>query len=183
MKLKNYRELFEEIDPKDWGEDDDDLYGRPHYSSKDDDYEELKRKFNETTGEDFDDEDPDFDVKSNPVNKSKHEEDDVESDIPDEDMKHLLYLLRTFFKNSGIDADIESKDLDIMIYIVLNKKEKMKNLLKVFDVVKKLKRDILPQYDSEFELWETKTDDPMLTFNFAYEGDDGDPNHDGKAPF
>lgn len=144
MKLKSYKQLLEEIDPLDWSESDDDLFGRPSYPSKDD---------------------------------------DDDDDIPSEDMENLLYLLRTLFKNSGVEADIESKGLDIMIYVVLNKKEKISSIIRVFDVAKKLKKDILPQYDSEFELWETKKSEPMLTFTFTYDGEDGDPNQDGSAPF
>lgn len=143
MKLKNYKELFEQYDGP---EDDDELFGRPSYNSKKD------------------------------VN------DDEEEDTVSEDMEHLLYLLRQLFKSSGVDVIIESKGLDITIYSILNKRQKMSSILKVFNVVKKLKSDILPQYDSEFELWETKTGEPMLTFNFMYEGQDGDPNHDGNAP-
>lgn len=149
MKLKSYRELFEEIDSTNWG-DDDDLFGRPSYSS----------------------------TKSG-HGKDEEEEEDIES----EDMDNLLYLLRTLFKNSGVDAEIDNKGLDITIYAVLNKKEKISSILKVFDVVKKLKKDILPQYESEFELWETKSGEPMLTFVFEYEGDDGDPNYNSQSPF
>jgi uncharacterized protein YihD (DUF1040 family) len=109
------------------------------------------------------------------------EEDDDE--IPSDDMENLLYLLRKLFKNSGVSVDISNKGLDIMIYAILNNKEKMDSILKLFDVVKKLKRDILPQYDSEFELWETKSGHPMMTFNFLYEGEDDDANDDGNAPF
>ena len=135
MKLKNYKELFEEIDPKDWGEDDDDLYGRPNYSRK-----SIHSGY-----------DP-----------------DAEDDVQDDDMQHLLYLIRSLFKNGGVDADIDHEGLNISICVVLNRKEKMSNILRVFDVAKKLKKDILLQYESEFELWETKDDRPVLTFNFEY---------------
>lgn len=174
MKLKTYKELFEKKydGPEDDEEiyanlGDDDLYGRPNYTAaKDDDYERLRRKYSMSgTLDDDDDDDEDLD------------------DVQSEDMENLLYLLRTLFKNSGVDADIDSKGLDIIVCVVLNKKEKISSILKVFDVAKKLKKDILPQYDSEFEMWETKTGEPMLTFNFNYEGADGDPNFDGSAPF
>ena len=135
MKLKNYKELFEEIDPQDWGEEDDYLYGRPNYSKK-----SIHSGY-----------DPD-------------EEDDIQSD----DIQHLLYLIRSLFKNVGIEADVDSEGLNISICVILNKKEKMKSILSVFDVAKKLKKDILLQYESEFELWETKDDRPVLTFNFKY---------------
>ncbi len=172
MKLKKYKDIFEKsvrtptsMDdyPIDYGDDDDDdIYGRPSYGIGS--YGSIGPSGISYGGK----------------GKSKAK---VEDEIPSEDMEHLLYLLRTLFKNSGVDADIESKGLDITIFVVLNKKEKMSSIIKVFDVAKKLKKDILPQYDSEFEMWETKTGDPMLTFNFMYEGDDDDENYDGNAPF
>jgi hypothetical protein len=170
MKLKNYKELFEQYDGP---EDDDDYYGRPSYGSNqgsnDPDWDRLKGKYllNGQLGDDDDD------------------DDDMDDDdgVPSEDMENLLYLLRTLFKSSGVDIEIENKGLDITIYSILNKRQKMSSILKVLNVVKKLKTDILPQYESEFELWETKSGEPMFTFNFMYEGSDGDPDHDGSAPF
>lgn len=135
MKLKNYKELFEEIDPKYWREDYDDLYDTSNYSRK-----SIHSGY-----------DPDTD-------------DDIQSD----DMQHLLHLIRSLFKNVGVDADIDHEGLDISIYVVLNKKEKISNILRVFDVVKKLKKDILLQYESEFELWKNKDNRPVLIFDFEY---------------
>ena len=139
-------------------------------------YKELLEKYDGP-------EDDDMYGRPNYPSKKNEKEEEEDDEVPNEDMEHLLYLLRVLFKNSGVDADIESKDLDVSIYVVLNKKEKMSSILKVFDVVQKLKKDILPQYDSEFELWETKTGDPMLTFIFMYDGLDNDPNYDGEEPF
>jgi hypothetical protein len=93
-----------------------------------------------------------------------------------EDMEHLLYLLRKMFHNSGIDnVDITNKKMDLTIYVELRTREKLRDIIKVFEVVNKLKRDILPQYDSEFDMWKTKKGSPLLTFNFYYdEGLDDD---------
>lgn len=109
--------------------------------------------------------------RPNYSNKSIHsgyDPDEEESEIPNEDMDHLVYLLRSLFRNSGIDASISYKNLDINIMVDLNKREKLSNILRVFDVVKKLKKDILLQYECEFELWEAKGGQPILTFNFSY---------------
>jgi hypothetical protein len=94
----------------------------------------------------------------------------------DDDMEHLLYLLRKMFHNSGIDnVDITNKKMDLTIYVELRTREKLRDIIKVFEVVNKLKRDILPQYDSEFDMWKTKKGSPLLTFNFYYdEGLDDD---------
>jgi len=132
-------------------------------------YKELFEKYESYDDEDdFDDEDDlddeDDDYYGRPSYSTKDESDDVISS----DMEHLLYLLRTFFKNSGVEVQMQNKGLDISIVSVLNKKEKISGVIKVFDVIKKLKRDILPQYDSEFEMWETKDGRPLLTFNFYY---------------
>ena len=55
----------------------------------------------------------------------------------------------------------------------------MKNILKAFDVVYKLKKDILPQYDSEMELYESKQGYPILSFQFIH----GKGDHDDNLPF
>jgi hypothetical protein len=109
---------------------------------------------------------------------SSFRDEEYEDDAEQDDVQHLLYLLRTMFKNNGIEVEIEHKNLDIMIYCVMQPKERLKDVMNVLGVANKLKKDILPQYDCEFEMWETKKGNPMLTFNFFYnEGlnDDGVP--------
>ena len=96
-------------------------------------------------------------------------EEDEFTDIEDADMNHLVYLLRSMFKNVGIEVDIDYKGLDIMIYCAMNRRERLKDIIAVFSVANKLKKDILPQYTSEFEIYETKRDIPMMVFNFYYE--------------
>lgn len=156
MKLKKYK-VFEEVDPKDWGDDeyeegnDDDLYGRPEYKRPD--------SLHNYSDNDY-------------MNDNSEE-------IEDDDMNHLYYLLRTYLRQKGIDAQIDNKGLDITIYVILNKKEKMKSILNVFSSMKDMRSQILQQYDSEFELWETKTGDPMLTFIFEL----GDGDDDDNTPF
>lgn len=105
-------------------------------------------------------------------NDSEDEDDNYEN----EDMEHLLYLLRKMFNNSGIDnVEITNKKMDLTIYVELRSREKLRDIIKVFEVVNKLKKDILPQYDSEFDMWKTKKGSPLLTFNFYYdEGLDDD---------
>jgi len=149
----------DEEDDHDYGfydqdeDDDDHLFGRPNHPSKKDD------SFRD---EEYDD--------------GEYDEDGINSN----DIQHLNYLLRTMFKNSGIeDVRIENKKLDISISCILRKRESMKNVIKVFEIAKKLKKDILGQYDSEFEMWETKDGRPLLTFNFYY----GEGLNDDYAPF
>jgi hypothetical protein len=149
MKLKNYKELFEKYEDTDY--DDESYYN-------DDDY-----------------------LFGRPDNSKKVTKEDEEDElIGDSDMDNLLYLLRTMFKNKGIkNVYVENDGLDISISVTMNNKEKIENIISVFDTAKRLKRDILPQYDSEFEMWETKDGKPLLTFNFYY----GEGLEDDNTPF
>jgi hypothetical protein len=149
MKLKNYKELFEKYEDTDY--EDESYYN-------DDDY-----------------------LFGRPDNSKKVTKEDEEDElIGDSDMDNLLYLLRTMFKNKGIkNVYVENDELDISISVTMNMKEKIENIISVFDTAKRLKRDILPQYDSEFEMWETKDGRPLLTFNFYY----GEGLEDDNTPF
>ena len=156
MKLKNYKELFEEYEDND---DDESYYNDDESYYNDDDY-----------------------LFGRPSHSKKGtEEDDDDEQIGDSDMDNLLYLLRTMFRNKGIkDVYVEHEELDITISVTMGRKEKIESIISVFDTAKRLKRDILPQYDSEFEMWETKDGKPLLVFNFYYE--EG-LNDDDDAPF
>jgi len=84
------------------------------------------------------------------------------------DMEHLLNLLKTMFKNSGVETEVEYKNMDITIYCIMQKKETLKSVINVFEVANKLKRDILPQYQSEVVMYETKGGEPMIGLHFMY---------------
>jgi len=75
------------------------------------------------------------------------------------------------FRNSGVDnVHITAKrNEDIVIEVNMAKKDTLRNVIKVFEVANKLKRDILAQYDSEFEMWESKSGGGILTFGFTLE--------------
>lgn len=109
----------------------------------------------------------------NSSNYRNKDVDSSDSDSSEED--HLCYLIRTMFTNYGITAQVDRDELDIAVYIILDKREKMKNILKSFDVVYKLKKDILPQYESEMELYESKEGLPILSFQFYNEKSDNLP--------
>jgi len=135
----------------------------------------VKYKINEDIEEEEDFSDEFNDYKYEPLDY-----DDYSEDISDEDEEdHLCYLIRSMFNNYGLNAQVERNDLDLTINIFLERKERMKNVLKVFDVVYKMRKDILPQYDSQMELFETKSGYPVLSFEFYYDSGDKDDN----APF
>ena len=105
--------------------------------------------------------------------------DDSDDNGNQDDMAHLEYLLREMFRNVGIDATVTSDNGDIQIVAMLNQKERLRDVISIFSVANKLKKDILAQYDSEFDLWEDKKGQPMLTFSFYY----GDGLGDDNSPF
>jgi hypothetical protein len=161
MKLSKYNKFFENSD---WDEDEEDFFNRwdsgdkSKRSSEKDDWESYNTELDDYSEDDYQD----------------------EKDIEDDDMGNLLYLLRSMFRNSGIEeVYIENKKMDITISVQLRKRERLKDIIKVFEVANKLKRDILAQYDSEFEMWETKDGKPLLTFNFYY----GEGLEDDEEPF
>ena len=130
---------------------------------------------NYSDDEDFSDWDPSKDDEEEEEGGEVYSNEEENSDEED----HLCYLIRSMFTNYGITAQVDRDELDLSVYIFLEKKEKMKNILKAFDVVYKLKKDILPQYDSEMELYESKQGYPIFKFDFFYGYGDKDDN----APF
>ena len=100
-----------------------------------------------------------------------------DDDDDDDDVNHLTYLLRQMFRNSGVD-DVQitaKRNEDIVVEVYMNKKETLRNIIKVFEVANKLKRDILAQYDAEFDIWQSKSGGGILSFGFTLdEGLDDD---------
>ena len=150
---------------KNEGRWDDDDYSYDDDSTKDyggdddwyDDDEEDDDKYNKSSNSKFDDKD-EF------QNEYGYDDDDEEDDI-----QHLTYLLRQMFRNSGVDnVHISAKrNEDIVIEVYMGKKDTLRNVIKVFEVANKLKRDILAQYDSEFDIWTAKNGSGILSFGFT----------------
>lgn len=164
MEIKKYKKFLEDKEIN---------YREDEFSHLND---ELNSRWDDSTYDPYED-DPGFRrLHSDDYDDYDYEEDvEMDDDVDGNDMDHLVYLLRTMYKNSDIDVQIEYKGLDIMIYCVMSHKERLKDIITVFEVSNKLKKDILPQYDSEFEMWETKKGQPLLIFNFYYkEGLDDD---------
>lgn len=111
-----------------------------------------------------------------------------DEDIEDDDMEHLKYLLRGMFKNKGIEnVSITNDNLDLSIRCSMGHRERLSDVINVFDLLNKLKMDILPQYDSEFDMWENQKGQ-TLEFGFYYDeglNDDTDEDfgEDDESPF
>ncbi len=133
------------------------------------------KKYNNYLNEDKYDDDDDFFGEYG-------SQDETQDDAQDEDdMEHLLYLLRTFLKDSGIkNVSLKNSTDSIKLEIVLKTKERLSDVIKTFAVLKKLSNDIMADYDSEFDIWETKMGDPLLIID--YYSPDYDDDEDG-APF
>lgn len=156
-----------------WGEDDDYAYdddSTKDYGDYDDWYDDEDEKYysgRKSSNPKFDDDDDD----------DEYNYGDANDDDGDDDVQHLTYLLRQMFRNSGVDnVQITAKrNEDIVIEVYMLKKESLRNIIKVFEVANKLKRDILAQYDAEFDIWIAKTGGGILTFGFTLdEGLDDD---------
>lgn len=177
MKLKRYKHIFED-ESRHWDDswDDDDDYISGYNIRKDDD-SWMNDKLDKNKSSFRDEDDYDYEDDST--------YDYEDEDISDDDMQHLLYLLRSMFRNSGIeDVQVTNKKMDITITCNLRRKERLKDLIKVFEVAKKLKKDILAQYDSEVEMYDQwdkvdKESKPVVEFSFLY--DEG--LYDDEAPF
>ena len=140
------------------------------------------KKFNqlfEREGFDYIDGYDDDDYEDEGYDKLNSDDDDSDDNSNQDDMAHLEYLLREMFRNVGIDVTVTSDNGDIQIVVMLNQKERLRDVISIFSVANKLKKDILAQYDSEFDLWEDKKGLPMLTFSFYY----GDGLGDSNTPF
>lgn len=106
--------------------------------------------------------------------------DQYEDDEDSEGMYDLINLFKQMFYNSSIEnVEIEGTPKEIVMYFTLHYKERLRDIVKIFDVLSKIKKDILPQFDSEIDLWRDKKGNPLLTVTFEYnEGLDDD-----NAPF
>jgi hypothetical protein len=116
--------------------------------------------------EPFDYDDDDDDYRYDKEYKGEDEDDS------DDDMSHLCYLLRSMFNNSNVDVNVENSGLDLSITAQFARRESLSDIVKVFEIVRKIKKDVLAQYSSSYEIWETKTGTPMITFEFMLDDDD-----------
>jgi hypothetical protein len=115
---------------------------------------------------DGDDDDLDIDLPELP-------EEEVEVEINhDDEIESLLSTLRKIVK-AAFDRSYVTMDEEgcINIQFILNRTEKMSGVMKAMSILKKLETDILIQYESEFDLWETKDGFPLLTGKFFYDED------------
>lgn len=131
------------------------------------------KKFNQLfEREGFDDIYEPFDYDDDDDYRYDKEYKGEDEDDSDDDMSHLCYLLRSMFNNSNVDVNVENSGLDLSITAQFARRESLSDIVKVFEIVRKIKKDVLAQYSSSYEIWETKKGTPMITFEFMLEDDD-----------
>lgn len=179
--IQKYKRFIERVDDDAWEGTDqdwnDDWAGGIRKSGKSDDEDDLYD--DEYYGHNF----------SHYDNKDLDRDPDLsDDDIEDDDMEHLKYLLRGMFKNKGIEnVSITNDNLDLSIRCSMGHRERLSDVINVFDLLNKLKMDILPQYDSEFDMWENQKGQ-TLEFGFYYgeglnDDTDEDFGEDDETPF
>ena len=171
MKIKKYLEHWRFFEDN---EDDD-------FNYREDEDSWMNDKLDKKKKDDFDG----WDYKYDYDDDSTSYDDDDSSYDEDDEVENLKSLLRKMFRNSGINnVIVETIKMDITVTVTLNRRERLKEVIKVFEVANKLKKDILSQYDSEVEMYDSwdkldKMSKPTIVFSFLY--DEG--LYDDEAPF
>jgi hypothetical protein len=101
--------------------------------------------------------------KFNKFNESSDEDENV-----DEGMEYILYLVRNTIRNKGIkDFEVDNfEEYNISITVTTNLRERLSELNSIFSVIANLKKDIIPQYESEFFMYQSKGKN-VLEFEFV----------------
>jgi len=125
-------------------------------------YKKYRRYFDSVEYDDEDDTEPKFD------------DDDYEEDM--DAMEEMRYWIRKMFLANDIPCEVESDDLDLIIEVRTGFSVKISQIISVFDVVDKIKNDLLSGYHVEIELYEDRYAMPIFKFTFLYsEYDEGGP--------
>jgi hypothetical protein len=107
---------------------------------------------------------------------TKHEEEEEEEEeiemTPEEEEAYdnLGYTIRKMISGSKIsNFEVYRDNYDFTIEFTLSKKERIGNILHIIGVLKKIASDVLIQYDTEVDLWETKKGaEPLFSCEFTY---------------
>lgn len=167
MKLKKYNQIIKE-DRKGFDDIDDTPENEEGYYYGDENEEDM-----------FDE--PLLDYKGNYDNDDDDTYDDVEiqdfTDEEEEAFKNLTDTIRNMIARSGMENFyVNSNHCDIVVQFVLHRTERFSKMMHIMGMIKKISSDILIQYNSEVDLWETKTGEPLFTVNFYW-----NPNKKGST--
>ena len=126
--------------------------GRDKPTSKLESLKSYSSFINESRWEDDDDEDQ-F------QNEYGHDDEDDSND----NMEHLLYLLRQLLSKAGVkNVNITNQGLSLKIEVIppsygmLDYFYKLDDVINIYETIKKIDKDVLVDYDLECDIWETK---------------------------
>ncbi len=111
-------------------------------------------------------------MKSFKLFEKKYDSQD-DDDSYDSDIETLCSLIRKFLKNNKIESlvEYEEEDGSISIYTFPLKREKISSMVNLMCTLSRLRKDLLPQYDTDTELFENKEGDPIILFTFCLDVD------------
>lgn len=103
----------------------------------------------------------------------------------DEEMEHLLYLLRTKLKNKGIkNFSVANRSYDVTVTSRMSPKEPLVDVVKVFQALNSVQIEVLSGYSSQFDMYETMKGETVFEFLFYLDaeddGDYDDSKYDGR---
>lgn len=102
----------------------------------------------------------------------------------EDEMENISSIIRKMAKTQGFSESSVSVGEDhIILEIVLNKEENFNKLYQMLDFVKKIQKDILSDFKCDMDLWETKKDKPIFTFEFYYTSESHAPKYDYDDDF
>ena len=87
-----------------------------------------------------------------------------------DDMEHIASVLRQMIRAQKLEQFNLSyqENYDFLIEFVLKEKEPFAKMVKILDLMKKINKDILVNYECAIDLWKTKKNKPLLTVDFYY---------------
>ncbi len=137
----------------------------------DDKYESNKlKKYNQFLNEEWD----------------RWDDDDEDEDENTDDIDNLKYLLRKMITQAGIkNCEVTNTGMTLKVQIIpttygmIDHFYKLDEVINIYEVMKKIDKDVLVDFDLECDIWETKKVEPLFIFNFyssdEYDDDEGLP--------
>jgi len=99
---------------------------------------------------------------------SKGHASEKEGDI-DNNLVELTYWLRKMFLSNKLEAQVESDDIELVtVYIPFNTVENIDKLVKIVQVVDKIKEELLTGYSVDFEIYETRKRSCVMRVEFYW---------------
>lgn len=110
----------------------------------------------------------------------------IEQQTPsfEDEMENLSSIIRKMAKTQGFQETFVSVGDDhIVLEIVLKREETFTKVIQMLDFVKKIQKDVLSDFKCDMDLWETKKNTPIFTFEFYYTSETTTPKYDYDDDF